>query len=508
LVLDINLTRRRLLAFASSIAASGLLISSCKLPSGYLKSIPSKFENPFKLGIASGDPVSDGFVIWTRLVFSEYDLQSSPQKPILVNWKVATDKSMKKTAQSGQFFAKPENAHAVHVDVSELEHNKEYFYQFHVGRYYSTIGRGVTSPLVAEKIENFRFAFVSCQDISGGYFSAYNDIVLKKPNLIIHAGDYIYEKEYIGGDRRIPVAEAFSLADYRSLYTRYKKDKSLQKAHAVCPWLVIWDDHEVNDNWGGDFSGLTSKDTSFIERKTAAFKAYYENMPIRLSSKLRDSNVKIYQNNVIGDLIQFSLLDCRQYRDFPNSKTKNKSMLGQKQENWLKRSLGAYGAKWNIIIQSTIMAPMDIKAGPTIGYNHDGWDSFPESRQRILDWVASKNISNPIAIGGDIHAFYAGIVNRVATDFNSPPLITEFVTTSISSGGGGNKRYQQAVRSENLPLVFFENRVRGYALCDVSQNNLLVTFRRVENVNNPNSTCTTLKRLLVKDNQVGITKIN
>ena len=501
-------TRRQLLIYASSIAASTLLLPGCKLKTSPLSTLPSNFDNPFKLGVACGDPVSDGFVIWSRLIFFEYDLQSSPKESMQVTWRISTDKSMLPVIQSGHVFAKPENAHAVHVDVSELKHNREYFYQFQIGEFFSTVGRGITSPLVGEQIDSYRFAFVSCQDISGGHYSAYNDLVLKKPSLVIHTGDYIYEKEYIGGDRRIPVPEAFSLEDYRHLYTRYKKDKSLQKAHAICPWLVIWDDHEVNDNWGGDFSGLTGDDESFVKRKTVAFRAYYENMPIRLSSKLCDSSIKIYQNNVIGNLIQFSLLDCRQYRDLPDSKLISKSMLGGKQENWLKRSLGAYGAKWNVLVQSTVMAPMDIKAGPTIGYNHDGWDSFPESRQRILDWIASKNISNPIAIGGDIHAFYAGIVNRVATDFNSPSLITEFVTTSISSGGGGNKRYQQAVRAENPPLAFFENRVRGYALCDVSQNDLLVTFRRVENVNNPNSTCTTLKRLLVKDNQVGITQIN
>lgn len=514
-------TRRQLIAYAASVAAGSFLITSCQ---SSLDENPKFIDYPFKLGVASGDPLPDGFVIWTRLVPVVYDTSSLQSKPIPVSWKIALDRKMKNIVRYGTHIALPENAHAVHVEISDLDADKEYFYQFQAGKERSPVGRTSTMPLFGSRVDNFRFAYGCCQDISGGYYAAYKDMVERDPRIMIHTGDYIYEKEWIGGLRRIPTEESFSLNDYRNLYTRYKLDPNLQMAHAQYPWLVMMDDHEIDDNWGGDYTEEKMNLSEFITRKIAAFKAFYEHMPLRLSAKINSGKSLFYQNTVIGDLIQFSLLDCRQYRDTPaciggnglapqyiKDCTEvwgaNRSMLGAKQETWLKRSLGSYGVRWNTIVQMSVMAPMDHLAGHDIGYKYDGWDGFPVTRQKILDWIKSKKISNPISIGGDIHAYYAGVIHEKAYDFESAPLMCEFVSTSISSGGGGGERYQKIIREENPSLYFFENRVRGYSLCDVSHKEWLVKLRKVENIMDPNSSCTTLKTFAVQNGMAEIVEV-
>ena len=513
-------SRRRLLACASMFAV-GSFISPVR---HLLASPPINFSDyPFKLGVASGDPVSEGFVLWTRLAPDPYALTSLPQQSIPVAWQVAEDEKMRKVVKSGTSLAHPEHAHSVHVEVHGLKPDREYFYCFIAGKEQSPVGRTRTLPLTGEGLQDFRFAFASCQDFTNGYFAAYHDMVRQDPKLIVHTGDYIYESIYKDGVRRIPVPIAVTLDDYRLLHACYKLDPHLQEAHAAAPWLLIWDDHEVENDWGGSYSESITDPDEFLRRKTAAIKAYCEHQPLRLSTKMRHGRARIYQRSVIGDLIEFNLLDCRQYRNFPPCRDEtghvplqirpceealspDRSMLGREQEDWLRRGIGNSGATWNTLVQTTYMAPFDYIRGTDTGYKTDGWDGYAASRQRILDMIVNKRIKNPIAIGGEIHAFYAGIVNANAFDFDSPPALSEVVCTSISSGGGGDQRHRETLDlfSENPFARFFENRVRGYALCNVNHERWHTALRAIEDVQEPASPGSTLKELVIETGKVDV----
>ena len=483
-------------------------------------------DYPFKLGVASGDPVTDGFVLWTRLAPEPYDLTALPQTSIPVAWLVAEDEKMRKVVQSGTSLAHGEHAHSVHVEVHGLQPDREYFYCFIAGKEKSPVGRTRTLPWAGKRLQDFRFAFASCQDITNGYFAAYRDLVQQDPQLIVHTGDYIYESIYKEGVRRIPVPVAMTLDDYRLLHACYKLDPHLQEAHAAAPWLLIWDDHEVENDWGGSYSESISDPEKFLRRKTAAIKTYYEHMPLRLSAKLQRGRSRVHQRSVIGDLIEFNLLDCRQYRDRPpcldetgraplqfrrcaEALSHDRSMLGREQEAWLRRGFGTSGTKWNTLVQTTYMAPFDYVKGADTGYKTDGWDGYAASRQRILDMIVNKHIDNPVSIGGEIHAFYAGVVNANAFDLASPPVLSELVCTSVSSGGGGDERYHNTLDlfSENPFARFFENRVRGYALCNVNHQRWHTEFRAIADVQDPNSPGSSLKELVIEAGKVDVLSV-
>ena len=515
-----NFSRRQLLHYASLLAASSLL----KQPSYAHANESFKFHNyPFKLGVASGDPSSEGFVLWTRLAPEPYDLLVLKQSVIPVNWQVAEDEKMTKVVKTGVSYGYPENAHAVHIEVHGLKPDREYFYRFASGGEQSQVGRTRTLPTYGSHVKNFRFAFASCQDISNGYFSAYRDMVEQEPRLIIHTGDYIYESIYRDSDRRIPVANALTLEDYRLLYARYKLDSHLQRAHAAAPWLMIWDDHEVENDWGGNYSESIEDSESFLKRKIAAMKAYYEHMPLRLSAKIRQNQSRLHQRTLIGDLIEFNLLDCRQYRSLPpcldetgrapqklsnceEALSDDRSMLGAGQERWLRRGFGYAGAKWNSLVQTTYMAPFDYLKGEGSEYKVDGWDGYAATRQRVLDLIVEKGIKNVVSVGGEIHAYYAGVVNAHAYDFESEPVLSEIVCTSLTSSGGGEERLSKTMElfTENPFARFFENRFRGYVLCEVDHKKLDIRCRTIENVWDPDSPAKTFKKLTIESGRVDV----
>ena len=509
-----------MLEYASTVAVGSLIE-----PVGQaLASQSMKFTDyPFKLGVASGDPDPEGFVLWTRLAPEPYNPDSLPRQSIPVVWQVAEDEKMHKVVQSGTSLAHAEHAHSVHVEVHGLRPDREYFYCFIAGREKSPTGRTRTLPVMGKRLQDFRFAFASCQDFTNGYFAAYRDMVRHDPRLIVHTGDYIYESIYKEGVRRIPVPVAMTLDDYRLLHACYKLDPHLQDAHAAAPWLLIWDDHEVENDWGGGYSESISDPEKFLRRKTAAIKAYCEHLPLRLSIRRQRGGLRVYQRTVIGDLLELNLLDCRQYRDQPpcldetgrapiqiksceEALSGERSMVGREQEDWLSRGFGDSGAKWNTLVQATYMAPFDYVKGEDSVYKTDGWDGYAASRQRILDMIVNKRIKNPVSIGGEIHAFYAGIANAQAFDFDSPPALSEMVCTSISSGGGGDERYRETLDlfSENPFARYFENRLRGYALCNVNHKRWHTAFRAIEDVRDPASPGSTLEELTIEAGKVEI----
>jgi alkaline phosphatase D len=480
-------------------------------------------EYPFALGVASGDPTPAGVVLWTRLVQNPYDTHGL-SGPVEVRWRLASDERLRKVVRKGEFVARPERAHAVHIELDGLEPDREYFYRFTAGGHESTLGRTRTLPARDARVDRVRLAVASCQNSTEGYFVAYRDMVDRGAQLIVHTGDYIYERGF-GAVRRSPFHEAISLEEYRALHAHYKLDRDLQSAHASLPWLVIWDDHEVVDDWGAAHSGTSDsawKHTpeNFERRKSAAIQAYLEHMPLRLSTRLRGNRLRMHDRVQIGDLIELNLLDTRQYRDALSCTRverylseqcdrvdeQGRSMLGREQEEWLSNGFGGSGAVWNALVQGTMLAPFDFAAGERARYDKDGWDNYIGNRRRLLRMIDERRPANPVSLGGNIHAYYAGVVHADPYDAASRPLLTEFITTSVSATGGSDERYAatRAQFSENAFARFFENRFRGYTLFDVTPRECRAALRVVDDVTRMDSGFRTLRELAVLAGRIGI----
>lgn len=486
---------------------------------------PSLFDYPFKLGVASGDPLPDGFVLWTRLAPAPYDDTALPPAPILVEWEVARDERMRKIVRRGKTFAKPRFAHSVHVEINGLEPATEYFYRFRCAGEVSPIGRTRTISRTGSPLERLRFAQVSCQSIHDGYYAAYRDITEQEIDFVLHLGDYVYESDYIADVRRIPIPEPKTLGEYRALHARYKQDPYLQKAHRHAPWLMIWDDHEVTNDHGGSYSEESTDPEVNRRRRIAGYQAYYEHMPLRLRVAPQNDTFRLYQRTVFGDLLQLDLLDFRQYRDTPAclkddrykerliSKTScpasyssQRTGLGWEQEKWFTKGFGYSGAKWSAFGQTTVFAPFDLSEEPGIQGEQDGWEGFAASRDRILAAIERRAPANPVSLGGDIHAYYAGSVHTDPYDFNSPPLVSELVCTSLTSGGGGLERLQKThkILSAYPHDSYFENRYRGYLLNTVTPDSWSAECRNVVNLQDPESKLISAKTLTIESGKVGV----
>ncbi|MBM3515337.1 MAG: alkaline phosphatase, partial [Alphaproteobacteria bacterium] len=324
------------------------------VPIRMVAATPAFINDPFQLGVASGDPNTDGFVIWTRLAPDPYDPKALPDEAIEVRWEVSEDVKFRKIVSRGTVFARPELAHSVHVDLRGLASHREYFYRFICGGAESPVGRGMTWPAPTASAEKLRFAFASCQHYEQGYFSAYRDMVAQDPGLIVHLGDYIYDVSYGRTVRHHPIADARTLDDYRQIHAVYKLDPDLAAAHRHCPWLLVWDDHEVDN----DYSAIDSEDDSdpaiYLARRRAAYQAYYEHMPLRASAApTATGNMYMFQRINYGDLAEFNQLDLRQYRapivcktptfkagrvidvtQCPDLNDPARTMLGTQQEFW------------------------------------------------------------------------------------------------------------------------------------------------------------------------------
>jgi alkaline phosphatase D len=349
-------------------------------------------------------------------------------------------------------------------------------------------------------------------------------MVDREPHLVIHTGDYIYENG-LGTLRKSPVVEAISLETYRAMHAHYKLDRDLQRAHARLPWLVIWDDHEVVNDWGARHSYVVDSSwqhtpEAFERRKAAAIQAYVEHMPLRLSTRLLANRLRVHQRVPIGDLVELNLLDVRQYRDPPSctrvetyysdrcdaADEQGRTMLGADQEQWLSSGFGRSGSAWNVLVQGTMLAPFDYGAGEIVRYHRDGWDNYIGTRRRLLRMIEERRPPNPLSLGGDIHAYYAGVVHADPYDPATSPLLTEFVTTSVSAPGGGDDRYAATLAqfSENAFARFFDNRWRGYTVCDVTPREWRTTLRVVDDVTRADSECRTLRELAVTSGRVAI----
>ncbi|MBD2414622.1 alkaline phosphatase [Nostoc calcicola FACHB-389] len=478
----------------------------------------SRFSGyPFSLGVASGDPLPDGVVIWTRLAPNPLSGGGMPLVNVPVRWQVALDENMRQVVRRGTVLATPELAHSVHVDVRGLDPNRWYWYQFQAGREVSPIGRTRTAPAFYSSISQLNFAFVSCQDWQNGYYTAYRHLAEENLDLVVHLGDYIYEYgPQVGGPRQHNSPEIITLADYRNRHALYKTDLNLQASHAAFPWIVTWDDHEVDNNYANLIAEDNQTQEAFKKRRANAYQAYYEHMPLRQSSLPNGPDALLYRRFTYGNLAEFNVLDTRQYRTnqpcddglkprCPQAFDTNATMTGSKQEQWLLKGLDQSRSRWNAIAQQTMLAEYNFNSNPGVGvFNVDQWDGYVAARDRLLSFLNQRQPSNPVVITGDIHSSW---VHDLKLDFNNPKSATvgtEFVGTSITSDFPTSfiAPVQASLRN-NPHTKFFDGAFRGYVRCKLTPQSWQSDYRVVSSIVDLNATVKTLASFVVQNGQPG-----
>lgn len=472
----------------------------------------------FALGVSSGSPTPDGFVIWTRLIGPA--LRDHPDIP--VKWAIWDPDKPGHLIQQGVAVAKGLLAHSVHVEVAGLEPNRWYAYRFMIGDASSRMGLSRTLPRQGTAVGHWRLAYASCQRWEHGYYAAYRHMLADHPDLVVFLGDYIYEyagRHNPGFARTHALPRIESLQDYRDRYALYRSDPDLQRMHAACPWIVTWDDHEVENNYAGELSTLGYPDLP--SRRLAAYQAFYEHMPLRrkaltngLAGLLKGHGLRLYTTLDIGRLARLYLLDNRQYRDAPwcnesipanlfsacsAMPDSERSMLGRSQERWLHDALAESvesKIEWNLLAQQTRFTPANYPSGHSKGFNPDGWDGYPESRERLIAALVSTHARNPIILGGDIHQNWIAHVHQDPYDVSSPVVAREFIGTSISSQGAHQRRTDR-LAERNPHCIFSDSQRRGYGLVDLTPNRLDVTLRVVSDEKDQQASVNTLARFYV-----------
>jgi alkaline phosphatase D len=521
-----SMDRRRFLRLTAGVAAT---LSLSQLPAGSVRAAPPPSAYPFALGVASGDPGPDGFALWTRLAPRPLDIGGGMAPgPVEVDWEVATDEGMNAVMSSGTAVASRQLAHSIHVEVDGLLPWREYFYRFRAGDHVSPVGRTKTTPAAGAPLGGLTFAFASCQDWQAGFYSAYRRMAEEDLDVIVHLGDYVYEYGIgpTGGARNQPIpgvlrTEALRLDEYRIRYALYRTDPDLQEAHRRFPWIVTWDDHEVENDYAGD-DPESFPAGRFLERRAAAYQAYYEHLPLRLASLPEGPNALLYRRVTYGDLVEFSVLDTRQFRSdppcgrgeqprCPAALDPDATMTGTAQERWLLDGLDASDTTWNVLAQQVMMGELDHKVyyeGNTVFWQ-DAWDGFPAARARILAHVDTHDIRNPVVITGDWHSTF---VNDLKVDFkdpDSPVVATEFVGTSISSNGDAivYGPYYGPMVPDNPHIRFFDGDRRGYVRCTLTPDTWTTDLRMVSTVSTRDAPVSTFASFVVQDGTPGATQV-
>jgi len=522
-------TRRRLLKGAGG---AGLALIAAPALLRYAAAQSPRMGDPFSLGVASGAPRPDGFVLWTRL--APDPLSADPETPggmhggdVTIAYEIATDPAMREVVRRGMATAEQAFAYSVHLDVRDLAAGRPYWYRFMSGDAASRIGRAATLPAPGAALERLRFGFVSCSNYEHGYFSGYRHLADENPEFVLYLGDYIYE--YI--EQRRPVVrrhsdgiEAATLPTYRNRYAQYRLDPDLQRLHAEVPALVTWDDHEVQNDYADKWSEYFDDPQIFLIRRAAAYRAFYEHMPVRpILSRPQGPTMRIYDRFRFGDLIEISMIDGRQYRSreacyappnkggmhlesdasCPERRQAGRTMLGFAQEAWLYAALAHSKAEWNLVAQDVLMAQLRVKRDGADAFSTDDWDGYPANRARLLNHIRDTRVSNPVVVGGDAHSFFA---NDLRPDFGaetSPVVATEFVGTSISAYGPPYAPIAQAL-PDNPHIHFFESRRRGYVYVDLERSHMQVRMRVVSDATDPNADISTLRAFAVEGGKPGV----
>ncbi|MEY2618724.1 MAG: putative alkaline phosphatase precursor [Pseudomonadota bacterium] len=481
--------------------------------------------DPFSLGVASGSPAPDGVVLWTRLVAPGL-MDSLGEAAVPVRWEVAHDEAFAQVVQRGETVASAELAHSVHAEVQGLAPDRWYCYRFIAGGVTSPTGRTRTLPSPQAAVKRLRLAYASCQRWEHGYYAAYRHMREDQPDLVMFLGDYIYEYPNASAAvRNFPtLARVLTLADYRERHALHRSDPHLQAMHAACPWLVTWDDHEVQNDYAGMHEGDGAPIglngvTDFLARRHAAYQAYYEHMPLRASAFMRSVSgvgVRLHERYRYGQLADLLLLDTRQFRDIqvcgtPQRRTgavdpagcdtwldPARTMLGAAQERWLDDTLARSGPGWTVLGQQGLFGRRDNLPGPGERLWNDGWDGYAPARQRLTDSLRRHRVANPVVLGGDVHENWVGHVKADYARPDSASIGVEFCGTSITSRANASPRTTAQRLAENPHFVFGDASQRGYGLCEWTPGAMTTTLRVLDDATRPDARIETQARFTVQ----------
>jgi alkaline phosphatase D len=450
---------------------------------------PALGGDPWTLGVASGDPLAEAVVIWTRLApdpVAEDGLGGMPRLDVEVLWELAADPDFAHVVRRDVFLAVEAEAWSVHVDVDGLRPDRWWWYRFRVGSDgpWSPVGRARTTPAIDSSPEGLRFASTTCQHFETAHYAAHRHLAEAEIDLLFFVGDYIYEgggrpglvRQHLGGT-------AQTLANYRQRYGQYKADPHLQASHAACPWVITWDDHEYSNNYAG------GADVEDLTRRAAAYRAWWEHQPVRVAAP-ESAHLQIYRRFAWGDLFDCWVLDTRQYRDAQpcggeigpaceGLDDPERSILGAEQRDWLIGGLTTSTARWRVLAQQVLM--MDITLNGSV-VNPDQWDGYRDERAAVFG-AAVRDEVNLMVLTGDAHAAAMATLNSDARDHDSPQVGVEVMTTSISSKGIGdsslNDTLSRLARVQRH-IYHFNASLRGFALFELGRDDWQVQFQVVE----------------------------
>ena len=531
-----GLDRRSFIALGAAATGAVLLPATPALAG---RSVRASGE-VFRLGVASGDPLPDSVILWTRLAPKPLELDGGMGKATAtVEWEVATDEGFSNVVVRGSEEAGPTYGHSVHVDVKGLTPDSWYYYRFKHGTEISPVGRTRTTPEFGGTMSKLVVGQTSCANWQSGYYQLYSDLAAQEPDYWLALGDYMYEygnKQYLRPTQTKPTRpipwdnEPFTLAQYRRQYGLYRGAPELQELHAAAPYSVIWDDHEVDNNFTASKSGGDGqKDRlKFYKRRAAGFQAFWENHAIRIPQPdPMPRRMKIYREITWGTLATFLMLDGRQYRsDQPGNNTPNdfgkwvkgmtdprSTMLGRNQEAWVSDRLADSTAKWTFLAQQTVFSDINGSVGlgfPVDGlYNYDSWDGYWAARDRLTTAITSNQVRNPVILTGDFHcnlAFdvlaewpdpqdFSSMAECIAATvtWDKPAVAAEIAAGAISSptffGEGGVVAAAGPPTLAKTPWAAYGELLgNGYVLHEVTAESDAATFRVCQANNLPTTT--------------------
>ncbi len=495
-----RLSRRELLKIVGMLGAAAI---APPLAGRRLLAKPIFEAYPFSLGVASGDPLPDGVVLWTRLAPKPLEGGGMPRAIVGVGWEIARDAAFKTIIQAGTTLARPELGHSVHVDVAGLEPGRDYWYRFHAGDEVSQTGRTKTAPPAGAAVDRLRFAVCGCSHYEDGYFTAFRRIAEEAFDFVFHTGDYIYEGRGDGDPlderkRQHHGGELFTLVDYRKRYAQYKSDRDLMAAHASAPFIVTPDDHEVSNDYAGDFDQNGTPPELFVLRRAAAYQAYYEMMPLRASALPSGSHMRIYRRLQFGSLVDLSLLDTRQWRArqvcgegnrtvCPEALDPGRSILGREQEKWLFDHLADVRARWTVLGQQVPTFARDFGPDAAGRLWMDKWDGYVAARNRLYARLLETNAPNPIVLSGDVHQHFAADLKLDFANPRSASVGVEFTNSSITTNGDGSDVSATWERTRAInPHITYHSARRGYIACTATPATMRADFKILEKVTEPN----------------------
>ncbi|MEU4657175.1 alkaline phosphatase D family protein [Streptomyces sp. NPDC023723] len=470
-------------------------------------------EDVFSLGVASGDPLPDGVVLWTRLAPDPLNGGGMPDRNVSVQWQVASDARFRDVVRAGFTVARPALGHSVHVDVRGLRPGRTYWFRFRAGGQFSPTGRTRTAP-AATATGALRVALASCQNWQQGYFTPYADMLEQDPDVVLFVGDYIYEStpSATAVRKHEGTGEPYTLTQYRNRYAQYRSDPGLAAMHANAPFVVTFDDHEVDNDYAGQVPQDPDKQThdAFVDRITAAYQVYYEHMPVRATAVPSGPHIQMYRRLEFGRLARLNVLDTRQFRSDQatsqaGAQDPSTTMLGTEQKQWLLKGLRGSPARWNLIASQVMMAETDLKVGEGKLWYYDAWDGYQAERNALLKEF--QQVRNPVVLTGDRHLTMVSDLRTDYADPGSPVVGAEFVGTSISSNGDQDQAAFHAqfdpLKGDN-PHWKLVDAHRGYHLFDIRKDGIDARVRTVNTVLKPTATAGTLARLRVAAGSPGV----